>query len=112
MKTVTVTLVEKTQSGTDPFNNPTYTETETDVSGVLVGEPSTDDVTNIYTTYGARISYTLAIPKGDSHNWDDTTVILPEPFAGTYHTIGIARAGIEENIPLRWNKKVHLERYE
>lgn len=112
MKTVTVTLIEKTQSGTDSFNNPTYTETETDVSGVLVGEPSTNDVTNIYTTYGARIAYTLAIPKGDSHNWDDTTVILPEPFAGTYHTIGIATAGIEENIPLRWNKKVHLERYE
>ena len=112
MKTVTVTLIKKTQSGTDPFNQPVYEESEVSVDGVLVGEPSTDDITNAFTTYGSRLAYTLAIPKGDSNDWTDTYVILPEPFAGRYHTVGIATAGIEGNIPLRWNKKVHLERYE
>lgn len=112
MKTVSVTLIKKTQSGTDPFNQPEYDETEVTVDGVLVGEPSTDDITTVYMTYGAKVVYTLAVPKGDENDWRDTMVILPEPFAGTYHTVGIPTAGIEENIPLRWNKKIHLERYE
>lgn len=112
MKTVSVTLIKKTPNGTDPFNQPVYTETEISVDGVLVGEPSTNDVTNAYTTYGAKLAYTLGIPKGDENDWTDTKVILPEPFTGIYHTVGIATAGIEDNIPLRWNKKVNLERYE
>lgn len=112
MKTVTVTLIEKTKSGTDPFNLPVYDETEVSVDGVLVGEPSTEDITNAYITHGSRLAYTLAIPKGDEHDWTDTKVILPDRFAGTYHTVGKATAGIEGNIPLRWNKKVHLETYE
>lgn len=112
MTGVTITLNKKTQTGTDPFGQPIYTTTEENVSDVLVGEPSTDDITNTITMYGKKIAYTLAIPKGDAHTWEDTTVKLPEPFGGTYHTIGYPTAGIEANIPLRWNKKVHLERIE
>jgi len=112
MKTVTVKLIKKTEGQPDPFGQPTYTEEVVDVPGVLVGEPSSEDVTNAYTMHGAKLAYTLAIPKGDTNDWKDTTVILSGPFAGTYHTVGLPTAGIDENIPLRWNKKVHLERYE
>lgn len=112
MRGITVTLTKKTQTGTDPFGQPIFTTTTENVSDVLVGEPSTDDITNTMTMYGKKVAYTLAIPKGDTHTWEDTTVALPAPFEGTYHTIGFATAGIEENIPLRWNKKVHLERIE
>lgn len=112
MKGITVTLTKKTQTGTDPFGQPIYTETTEDVADVLVGEPSTDDITNSITMYGKKIAYTLAIPKGDTHTWEDTTVSLPAPFGGIYHTIGYPTMGIEANIPLRWNKKVHLERIE
>jgi hypothetical protein len=62
--------------------------------------------------YGKKIVYTLAIPEGDDHVWEDTFVTLPAPMGGRYHTIGIPTAGIEANIPLRWNKKVHLEKLE
>ena len=112
MKGITVTLTVRTQTGTDPFGQPIYTDTTKDVSDVLVGEPSTDDINNALTLYGKRVSYTLAIPKGDTHTWENTTVVLPAPFGGKYHTIGYPTAGIEANIPLRWNKKVHLERIE
>lgn len=112
MKGITVTLTTRTQTGTDPFGQPTFTDTTKDVSDVLVGEPSTDDVTNAITMYGKKIAYTLAIPKGDENTWEDTFVTLPAPFGGVYRTIGSPTMGIEENIPLRWNKKVHLERYE
>lgn len=112
MKGVTVTLTKKTQTGTDAFGQPVYSTTTIDVSDVLVGEPTTDDITNNLTMYGKRIVYTLAIPKGDANEWEDTYVTLPAPMSGTFHTVGIPTAGIEENIPLRWNKKVHLERFE
>lgn len=108
---IDVTLITKTQTGTDAFNHPIYTVKEETVSDVLVGEPSADEITSTLSLYGKQIKYTLAIPKGDTHTWVDTQVILPEPFAGTYKTIGFPTAGIDANIPLRWNKKVMIERY-
>ena len=110
MKGITITLIEKTQIGTDGFNAPMYEETEVSVENVLVGEPTSDEITDSLNLYGKRVIYVMAIPKGDEHRWHDSDVILPEPFAGRYHTIGYPTAGIEENIPLSWNKKVRLER--
>ena len=112
MRGITVQLKVKTEGTADAFGQPTYTEELVNVEDVLVGEPSTADIENNLTLYGKRTSYTLGIPKGDTHVWEDTEVVLPDPFPGTYKTIGKATAGIEENIPLRWNKKVHLEQIE
>jgi hypothetical protein len=111
MKGVTITLIEKTQTGTDALNRPIFTDTQTDIANVLIGEPSTDDINNVMSVYGKIVKYTLAIPKGDEHTWVDTEVILPAPFDGKYRTIGYPTAGIEANIPLKWNKKVMIERY-
>lgn len=112
MRGVTIQIVVKTKTGTDDFNQPIFSEATEDVNDVLVGEPSTDDIVNAQTLHGAKVVYKLAIPKGDSHDWNGTRVILPEPFEGEYITVGIATAGIEANVPTRWNKKVLLERYE
>lgn len=111
IKGVTVKLVRKTQTGTDWANHPVYEETIEEVANVLVGEPSSDDVTETLSLYGKHVAYTLGIPKGDTHDWTDTEVILPEPFEGKYRTVGYPTAGIEANIPLSWNKKVKVERY-
>lgn len=110
MKTIEVELIKKTQTGIDPLGQPIYTTETVKVGGVLVGEPTSDEINNAIAMYGKRAVYTLAIPKGDANIWEDTTVILPAPFSGTYRTIGYTTAGIEENIPLKWNKKVKLER--
>ena len=110
MKGVTVTLKSKTQTGLDDFGQPLYTETDIAIADVLVGEPSTEDVQNALTAYGKQIAYTLAIPKGDSNNWYKAKVVLPAPWDATFNVIGDATIGIEANIPLRWNKKVHIER--
>ena len=112
MHGITVQLKVKTEGAADAFGQPTYIEDFVNVEDVLVGEPSSTDIENNLTLYGKITSYTLAIPKGDTHVWEDTEVVLPNPFSGTYKTIGKATAGIEENIPLRWNKKVHLEAIE
>lgn len=110
MKGVTVTLKTKTQTGVDDFGQPIYSETNIDVPNVLIGQPSTEDIQNALTVYGKLISYTLAIPKGDNNNWYKCQVVLPAPWSETFNVIGDAIMGIEENIPLRWNKKVHIER--
>lgn len=104
----TVILYEKTQSGVDGFNNPIYTESPVEVENVLIGEPTTDDITDSVNLYGKKIAYMLGIPKGDLHHWEDSTV---EFFGHRYKTFGFTIEGIEANIPLAWHKKVMVERY-
>ena len=109
MRGVTVKLKVKTETGTDSLGMPTYSEDWVSVNDVLVGEPSSVDVENNLTLYGKRTQYTLAIPKGDTHYWEDTEVELPAPWGITMATIGQSTIGIEANVPTRWNRKVHLE---
>lgn len=108
LKGTTIQLIVETQTGTDPFGAPIYEEEAVDVDDVLVGQPSTDDVTNSIQLYGKKIEYILGIPKGDTHNWTDAVVII---FGEKYRTIGYPQTGILENIPLRWGQNVKVERY-
>lgn len=105
----TVRIKTKVQTGTDDFNRPVFTETFVDVENVLIGAPSSEDVINELNLSGKRIAYTLGIPKGDTHNWINTEV---EFWGERYRTIGKPMQGIDENIPLSWNKKVQVESYD
>lgn len=107
---ITVRLHTKTDKGVvDGFNKTIWEDGYVDVDNVLVGEPSSDDITTTTNLYGRKAAYKLAIPKGDTHSWENTTV---EFFGETWRTFGIPVQGIEGNIPLDWNKKVWVERYE
>lgn len=108
---VTVRLLQRTQTGVDAFNAPVYSVVPVEISDVLVGQPSSEDVLSSVQLYGKKAVYWLAIPKGDAHDWTDVDVELPAPFIGKYRTFGFPVAGIEENVPLRWNQKVMVERY-
>lgn len=115
MKGISVLLHIKTQAVVDSqpvydaFHEPVYTETTETVANVLVGEPTTEEITSSIDLYGKKIDYMLGIPKGDSHNWEDTTV---EFFGNTYQTFGNTIQGIEANIPTPWHKKVRVCKYE
>lgn len=106
---ITITLYNKTQTGTDAFHRPIYAETAELVENILVGEPSSEQITDELSLSGKRLAYTLAIPKGDTHDWKDKTV---EFFGERFRTFGEPTQGIEDLIPLDWNKKVKVERYE
>lgn len=108
MKGTTVQLVVKTQSGTDAFGAPVYTEELVSVADVLVGSPTSDDVTNTLNLYGKKIEYVLGIPKGDTHNWIDAEVVI---WGERFRTVGYPTTGEQENIPLRWGQNVRVERY-
>lgn len=106
---MTVTLWNKTQIGVDDFNQPIYGWASFDVDNVLVGQPTPEERTEELNLTGKMIEYTLGIPKGDSHEWQDQIV---EFFGQKFHTFGIPERGIEANIPLQWHLKVKCERYE
>ena len=82
IKGIPVKLSVRTQTGVDGFNRPIYETSQEVVENVLVGEPSAEDVVNEINLSGKRIAYVLATQ------------------------------GIDDNIPLEWNKKVKVERYE
>ena len=106
---IRVQVAVETVTGHDALNAPIISTSWEYVDNVLVGQPTTQEQVDSHQLYGKRIAYVLAIPKGDTHNWTDTRVILPPPMAGEYKTFGLPTAGIEENIPLDWNIKVNVE---
>lgn len=109
IKGITVTLYETTLDSTDPFGAPIYTETAEEVENVLVAPASSTETLDNVNLYGKKAVYTLGIPKGDTHDWEDKRVSF---FGKDWHTFGIPQEGIVDNIPLAWNKKVLVERYD
>lgn len=108
LKGITIVLYEKNKIGEDEFSGPVYEETAVKIENVLVSPSSSTDIVDNLNIYGKKAVYTLAIPKGDTHNWEDVTV---EFFGEKWKTFGFPIEGIEHLIPLDWNKKVMVERY-
>lgn len=105
---ITIQLYKRTVTGKDAFNRPTYTETIVNVENVLIGEPSTQEIVDTLNLTGKKLAYTLAIPKGDTHDWTDVSVSF---WGEKFRTIGEPTQGIEAMIPLDWNKKVRVASY-
>ena len=109
IKGITVVLWAKEKTGSDGFGVPIYEYRKKNVENVLVAPALSDDITTSLDLTGKRAEYTLAIPKGDRNDWEDTIV---EFFGKKWRTFGCPIEGIESNIPLNWNKKVMVEFYE
>ena len=109
IKGITVTLLNKIEVGKDPLGAPIYEDAEIQVDNVLVSPTSTDDIVNQLTLTGKKAVYTLAIPKVDTNVWEDQEVRF---FDKRWKVFGAELQGIEGLIPLDWNKKVMVERYE
>lgn len=106
---IPITLIDKQVVSTDPFGNSVAKDVEILVDNVLVAPATTEDVTSQMSLTGKKISYTLGIPKGDMHDWENKEVRF---FGKRWKTVGIPLEGIESMVPLEWNKKVMVERYE
>lgn len=106
---IPITLIDKQVVSKDPFGSPVVKDVDITVDNVIVAPATTEDVTNQLSLTGKKAVYTLAIPKGDMHDWENKEVNF---FGQKWRTIGIPLEGIESMIPLAWNKKVMVERYE
>lgn len=115
LKGITITLYEETITGYDDFGAPVVETQATTVDNVLIGEPSTDDINTSVSMYGKQISYMMAIPKGDNHDWVDKVVEWTDAYGITHKvkTFGFPITGIEANIPsqLPWHMKMRCEAY-
>lgn len=109
IKGITVTLINKREVGRDPFDKPIVEDVPIEVENVLVNPTSSDDIVNQLNIDGKKAVYTLAIPKDDTNNWEDAEVVF---FDKRWRTFGIPTEGIDHLIPLSWNKKVMVERYD
>ncbi len=108
IKGISIILVDQKKSGQDPFGKQLFEPVDVIVDNVLVAPTSSDDVTSTMNLTGRKAVYTLAIPKGDTHTWENREVKF---FGQSWKAFGIPLEGIEELIPLDWNKKVMVERY-
>ena len=104
---IPVTLYERTQTGTDSFNAPIYSETPVTVENV--SPVSAEAVVGELQLYGKRAVYELCLPKGDAHDWEDCRVDF---FGQSFRVFGPVQELIESLVPLDWNRKVKVERYE
>ncbi|MBS4750972.1 hypothetical protein KG091_07760 [Carnobacteriaceae bacterium zg-ZUI78] len=109
LRGTTVILMDKIENGKDPFGKAIYQDKEVKVENVLISPTSSEDVINQLNLTGKKAVYTLGIPKGDTHQWEDKEVRF---FNRRWRVFGIPLEGIEEMIPLDWNKKVMVEKYE
>lgn len=105
---ITIILYDQVTRGTDPFGKPIIEEIPIEIDNVLVGLPTTDDITNGLELYGKKAVYTLGIPKDDIHDWENKTVSF---FGQKWRTFGYVIQGIDDMVPLEWNKKIMAERY-
>ena len=110
MKGITVNLYKRTKTGTDALNHPIYSEAPVSVDNVLVAPVSSQEVLDTYNLTGRKAVYQLAIPKGDTNEW--AAGMKVSFFGKDWRIIELAEEGIEKLIPLDWNKKVRVERYE
>lgn len=106
LKGITVTLLSKVLNGTDSFNRPVYEEIAVEVENVLVSPMSDTEVLDTLNLTGRKAVYQLAIPKGDSHTWENQCVKF---FGETWQVVGKPLKGIDELIPGPWNMKVKVE---
>lgn len=103
-----VTLYERTESGVDEFNRTIIEEHPVVVPNVIVAPVSSTEALETLDLTGKKAVYQLGIPKGDSHSWEDCRVSF---FGQMFRCIGFLTEGIEDQIPLEWNRKIMVERY-
>ena len=110
MKGITVILYDRTEISRDRLNHPIYSEEPVEVDNVLVAPMNSTEVLETYNLTGRRASYQMAIPKGDTHDWSAGNKV--RFFGKDWRIITIPTEGIDDLIPLSWNKKVQVELYE
>ncbi len=109
IKGIKIILLDKIVVGKDPFGADITEEKEIEVENVLVSPVTTNDVVNRLDLEGKKAVYKLAIPKGDNNIWENRKVVF---FGKKWRTIGLPLEGIDDLIPLSWNKQVLVEVYE
>ena len=109
IKGIPVTLYERSPAGFDAFGAPLYAESPVTVGNVLVCPVAQEDIADGAGLDGRRAEYYLCLPKGDAHAWEGCRVDF---FGQSWRVFDPPLEYIEAMVPLDWNRKVRVERYE
>lgn len=109
IKGITVRLITRRLAGHNALNEPIFVPEEHTVDNVLVTPMSPEAVVTDMQLHGKHGVYELCIPKGDAHDWKDASVIF---LGQRFRTYGEPIEYIDANVPLLWNRKVRVERFE
>lgn len=105
----TIKVKIRTQTGTDKLNRPIYEEAWEDVSGCVVGSPSSEDIESEMNLSGKRIAYEILLPSDDSHTWPGASVMIKDK---EYRVIGDVRESFISFSHIPCNKLISVEAYE
>lgn len=105
----TIQIKTRTQTGKDALNHPIYSETWEDVSGCVVGSPSSEDIESEMNLSGKRIAYEVLIPNDDTHTWAGSEVKINDK---PYRVIGDVKESFVSFSHIPCNKLISVEAYE
>lgn len=105
----TIFLVQKIETGKDGFNRPIYKEETVPIENCLYMPASSQEQVDSLNMTGRKILYTVSIPKGDNHIWEDQIIMIK---GRKYHVCTPVEETIDHLTPLSWNKKFRVEAYE
>ena len=105
----TITLINKKQIGIYELNQPIFEDVEVQVDNVLYTTNLTDDIINSTNLVGKKDVHILAIPKGDTHIWENQIVKIE---GKKYHIFTPEKKGIDALVPSPWNAQYLCESYE
>ncbi len=111
IKGIPIILYETTVIGHDDFGADIKEETPVTINNVVIGQPSSEDIITEINVSGKHISYNLAIPADDTHEWEHNTV---EFYGRKWRVIGIPTQFMDGFMGASWpwNKQVKVEAYE
>lgn len=108
IKGIPIILINKVDSGEkNELGEVIFNITEKTINNVLVAPTNSDDIPQNLDLDLKRTLYTLAIPKNDNNLWSNAEVRF---FNQTFKVISEPIQGIDDLIPLSWNKKIIVER--
>lgn len=108
---ITVTLYVRTAAvEVDDFNHTVHREYPEYIEDVIVSPVSSTEILETFNLTGRKAVYQLGIPKDDDHDW--VAGLRVSFFGHDWRVIAITQEGIDDMVPLRWNRKVQVERYE
>lgn len=108
---ISITLYTETVTGYDDFNREIVETKAVTIDNVVVGQPSSEDITSEINVSGKRAVYNLAIPKDDKNDWTNKVV---EFYGKKWRTIGVPTQFMDGYMgpSWPWNKQIKVEEYE
>lgn len=105
----TIQIKTRTQTGVDDLNRPVHTEEWEDVSGCVVGSPSSEDIESEMNLSGKRIAYEIFLPNDDTHTYPGASVRIN---GKEYRVIGDVKESFVSFSHIPCNKLISVEAYE